>query len=120
MCTPYGARGGVAVGAAGGGGDLGCWSTYLWWKCTPGSRSLLSLNGVSLRPDVNPLGLEGSSEGGRQARRWGWLWGGFRVLAAVVAVGPGWGGGEYGRRMPWTADSVRGRTMIFSVRFEQV
>ena len=54
------------------------------------------LAGVLFFPNSGGLRREGV-RGGRQARRWGWQEGGFRVLAVGEAVGPGQGGGVHGR-----------------------
>jgi hypothetical protein len=51
-----------------------------------------SLSGQSLSPSPDLAALERGFGGGRLAWRLAWSWGGFRVLMAVVAVGPGRGG----------------------------
>jgi len=50
----------------------------------------------------NSSGIRGEGvRGGQPARRWGRLEGGFRVLAAGEAVGPGRGRGGHGRNYAW-------------------
>jgi hypothetical protein len=52
-------------------------------------------------------GLEGGSQGDRQARHEGHAAGAFRGLSAVEAMGPGRGGGAHDQRLPRKIRRVR-------------